>query len=310
MRPLALLALIAAAAAFPEEEGGLKVPLASSRAKGLRAEGAKRWSVAEATWQKVRRHEVVEPAELVLAIEASEDAVAKLEQSVRVEWDGATNDRLAEACRAWFGLRALLPEPATGEEKDAEKRRQKRIQDVRKLAMEYGASRRYELMLRRCDRCDGRGHLRSAFGDRPPPCSSCAQRGTVPDRGAILEARWLLQSPLYRADAGNSVRMDLDLRQAAIDAARFRPFVLATAIDGEPEDHDVWARVRVKEKVTEEPRGKSETRTTTHTFFRVGRVWYLWDPRADAALVTVPADGAPSGSDPGGSTAGSPSDPG
>lgn len=301
----AVFLLLLAGFAFAGEEPGLAVPLTSVRARSLREEGRKAWDAAAPVWTKAKAGEVVEPGALAAAVAAVEDAVAKWEQSLRVEWDDATNGTLAEACRAWYGMRVLLPaDPADDTRREAGRRR--RVQEVRKLVMEHGAARRLEMQIRRCDRCDGRGVLRAAFGDRPADCPACDRRGAVPHRGSILDAQWLVRSPLYRADTGNAVRMDLDLRRAGSDAARLAPFVQSVGIDGEVEDHDVWARVRAKEKVTDEPRGKPVTRQVEYVFFRVGRVWYLWDDRYDASVLPDPAARPATGSGPAGSTAGSP----
>lgn len=302
----AVLPLLLAGFAIAGEEPGLAVPLASARARSLREEGKKAWEAAAPVWTKAKAREVVEPDVLAAAVASVEEAVAKWEQSLRVEWDDATNGALAEACRAWYGMRALLPAaPADDAKREAGRRR--RVQEVRKLVMEHGAARRLETQVRRCDRCDGRGVLRAAFGDRPAECPACDRRGARPHRESILAAQWFVRSPLYRADTGNAVRMDLDLRRAASDAARLAPFVHSVGIDGEVEDHDVWARVRAKEKVTNEPRGRAETRQVEYVFFRVGRVWYLWDDRYDAAVLPDPAARPATGSGPAGSTAGSPS---
>jgi len=288
--------------AFGGDERGLAVPPVSVRARTLREEAKSAWEVAAPTWTRVKVREVVEPGALEAAVGAVEEAVAKWEQSLRIEWDEATNGALAEACRAWYGMRALLP-PAPADEAA----RRRRVQEVRKLALAYGASRRLGTQLRRCDRCDGRGVLRAAFGDRGADCPVCERKGALPHRDSILEAHWFVRSPLYRADPGNAVRMDLDLRRAASDAVRLAPFVQSVGIEGEVEDHDAWARVRLKEKVTDAPRGKPETRAVDYVFFRVGRIWYLWDERHDVEVLPDPSPRAATGSAPGGSTAGSPS---
>ncbi len=287
MRSLVLLLLIATV--FAEDEDGLTLPLTSFRARGLREEGTKQWQAAELVWEKQKAKEAVDAAEAAAALEAIELAVMRLEQALEIEWDAATNKLLANAARAWYALQPLAPPPP---EKDAAKLKARRIADLRRFALEYGAARRYESQVQRCSRCDGRGVLRGAFGDKPPPCGTCKQRGGVPVRKGILAARWFVQSPLFRDDTGNGQIFDRDLRQATLDPSRLSPYVKSVAIDGEVEDHGTWARVRVREKVSAEPGGKAEERKETLTLFRIGSRWYLWSRRYDEALIAIPEETA------------------
>ncbi|MGQ0612909.1 MAG: hypothetical protein ACT4PV_04095 [Planctomycetaceae bacterium] len=287
MRPVALMLLLASALAA--EEGGLTLPLTSFRARELREEGTKHWQSAETVWEKLKATEAVDAATAGAALEKVELAFTRLEQSLELEWDAATNTLLANAARAWYALHPLAPPPA---EKELAKLKSRRIADVRRFALEYGAARRYESQIQRCSRCDGRGVLSGAFGDKPPPCGTCKQRGGVPVRKGILAARWFVQSPLFRDDNGNALNLDRDLRQAAIDPSRLSPYVKSVAIHGEVEDHGTWARVRVREKVSPEPGGKSEERKETLTLFRIGSRWYIWSRRYDESLIAIPEETA------------------
>jgi len=288
MRLLPLLLLCCAPALPAEDEGGLDQPLTSFRAKQLREEGAKHWAASAAAREQLAAKQAVDPANAAAALDAVELALARLEQALELEWDAAANKVAADAARAWFALRPLAPAPP---EREAAKRRARRVADVRRFALEHGAARRFESLFQRCTRCDGRGVMPPAFQGKPPPCPACRQQGRLPVRKGILAARWFSHSPVYRDDASNARTVDRELRVAANDPTQLGPFVKSLAVDGEVEDHDTWARVTVREKLAREPGEKPEERKTVLTVFRVGDRWYLWERRFDDALVAIPQEG-------------------
>ncbi|MGH7161976.1 MAG: hypothetical protein ACREID_00725 [Planctomycetota bacterium] len=296
--PRALALALLASLAVAEEEAGLERPPSSLRARELREGGLKLWKEAEPLWHSARRDQPVEPAAVAEALAKIEDSVAQLERSLQAEWHAETNAAVAEAARAWHALRAKLPSPplpddpkerAKAEEAAARDRRQ-RAAEARRFVMEYGSARRYESQLERCDRCEGRKLIRSAFGDPPVPCAKCDQLGVRVVPKGLLAARWLPHSPAYRADVRNVVEMDRALRTAKFQTRLLAPFTKSVGIEGDVEDHDSWVRIRAVERIVQVPAAqKPEKAKVTYVLFRVGRVWYLWTRRYDAETVGVPA---------------------
>ena len=105
-------------------------------------------------------------------------------------------------------------------------------------------------------------------------------------RDAVLDARWFVQSPLFREDGRNISRIDSLLRTSRNQPDRLAPFVKSISIQG-VEDHDTWAKVVVKEKLQDKPKLKSTTEIRTYRFYRIGRNWYLWNSRADAKVLDL-----------------------
>ena len=274
----------------------LDEPPKSFRARKLREKATAAWTEAEAVRQRLhdKKAEPVAPEELAAAVAQLETVIFYFEKSLRIEWNERANRTQANALRAWFDLRPHLPAPVppkTEEEKKAHAKRLKKAKrqrngDLRKTIMEWGHDRRYDNMLTRCRRCDGRGVLSAPFGGRPPPCPSCSRMKMHLSRDAVLDARWYIQSPLFRDDGRNVNRIDSLLRSARHQPQRLAPFVKSISIQ-DVEDHDTWAKVVVKEKLQDKPKVKSTTEIRTYRLYRIGRNWYLWDSRADAKVLDL-----------------------
>ncbi|MCZ6574142.1 MAG: hypothetical protein O7C98_13370 [Planctomycetota bacterium] len=296
VRHLSLLALLLLATDAPAVEFTLEEPPKSFRARKLREKATAAWTEAEAVRQRLhdKKAEPVPPEEIAAAVAQLEKVIFFFEKSLRIEWNERANRTQASALRAWFDLRPHLPAPVppkTDEEKKArakllKKAKRQRSGDLRKTIMEWGHDRRYDNMLTRCRRCDGRGVLSAPFGGRPPPCPSCNRRKMHLSRRAVLDARWYIQSPLFREDGRNVSRMDSLLRTARHQPQRLAPFVKSISIQ-DVEDHDTWAKVVVKEKLQDKPKLKSTTEIQTYRLYRIGRNWYLWNSRADAKVLDL-----------------------
>lgn len=297
-RNLALLAILLFATAAPavDQPFALDEPAKSFRARKLRDKATAAWAQADQVRQRLhdKKAEPVSPEEIAATVARLEEIIFFFERSLRIEWNEKANRTQANAMRAWFELRPLLPAPTppkTDKEKKArasalKKARRQRNGDLRKTIMEWGSDRRYNSLLKRCRRCDGRGVLPSPFGDRPAPCPSCNRLKMHLSRDALLEARWYVQSPLYREDGRNVSRIDSLLRTSRHRPDQLAPFVKSISIQ-DVEDHDTWAKVVIKEKLQSKPKVKSTTEIRTYRFYRIGRNWYLWNSRADAKVLDL-----------------------
>ena len=295
---LALLTILFFATAAPavDQPFVLDQPAKSFRARKLREKASAAWTEAEAVRRRLhdKKAEPVPPEEIAAAVARLEKIVFFFEKSLRIEWNGTANRKQADAMRAWFDLRPHVPPPTppkTDEEKKARARELKKAKrqrngDLRKTIMTWGHDRRYNSLLKRCRRCDGRGVLPSPFGDRPAPCPSCNRMKMHLSRDALLDARWYVQSPLFREDGRNVSRIDRLLRTSRDQPNRLAPFVKSISIQA-VEDHDTWAKVVIKEKLHDKPKVKSTTEIRTYRFYRIGRNWYLWNARADAKVLDL-----------------------
>jgi hypothetical protein len=288
-----LLLAVFAGAALGEDPTDLEQPLTSAKARQLREQGNAIWQGIQPLSEKLRTKQEVTPAEAAPALAPLEQAVDLFERSLREEWHGDTNRTLASAVKTYFKLRALAPSPEPPPddaakkkaEGEAEKARRERISDLRAFVMEYGRERQAASLFRRCPTCDGRKEMRSPFGDRRD-CTACAKRGILLDREGIVKARWIRWGPLRRADSRHERDLNRLLRTKAGEDV-FGPYVRSVAIK-EVEDHDQWARVKTQEQ-THVAYGAQKTEKTdaVYLLYRVGRVWYLYDQRADRELMDL-----------------------
>lgn len=294
--PLLLFALTTAVASA--DEWDLQNPPHSPTAKRKREKALELWKELEPVFEKVKSKKVEEiaPEDATTACEKIEKFVMIVERELRREWNADANLALCDAVRTWYALRPRLPEvqlPTDEKErKKAEalvaKEHREQLKSARKLIMDYGSRRRHDKLLNRCPTCEGRLDIRNAFGDKHP-CPTCKRKGRLVDREGVVEARWLVHSPLYRADTRRQVEVNRILRLAGHDFKRLAPFVRSVAIDGDIEDHGVWIRVRTKEKIYPEPESKRTERVKrTYTLYRVGKVWYFYHFRYDSGLVEIP----------------------
>lgn len=291
VRRLAILALFPLLAHADEKD--LEQPPVSGKARELREQGQALWSSVQPVWDKVRHKQPVTPEEAAATVPVVEEAVELLERSIREEWNGETNRALADAARAWYWLQPLLPpeppdDPAV--KRLAEKERIARIREVRDFIMKWGRERRADSLLRTCTKCQGRKEIVSSFGDRSA-CNACGKRGRLVDREAVIAARWLRNSPLYRAQARHEQAVNRLLRSFAPDEQKdaFAPYVSSVLIK-DVEDNGLWARVKAVDTVQPAASsGKTEKEEVTYVLFRVGKVWYLYDKQADKDLIDLAA---------------------
>lgn len=303
MRQLSLLLALALLAHADEKD--LDQPPTSLKAKKLREEGKALWDGVQPVWEKVRYKKPVTPEEAAAAVPALEQAIPILEKSLEEEWNGETNRWLADASRCWYWLQPALPppEPPADEaakrkaEKDAQSERLARIREIRDFIMKWGRERRADSLLRTCPKCDGRKEIRSSFGDRSP-CTACSKRGRLVDREAVIEARWLRFSPLYRMQSRHEATLNRLLRALAPDESKdvFAPYLTSVSIK-DVEDNGLWARVKAVDIVQPSANSpKTEKQEVTYVLFRIGPVWYAYDLQADRELLdlteqlTPPAD--------------------
>jgi hypothetical protein len=173
-------------------------------------------------------------------------------------------------------------------EKAAEAARLARLRDIREFVMKWGRERRADSLFRLCPKCEGRKENRSPFGDKTP-CAACSKRGRLVNRDAVIAARWNRYSPLYRALTRHEQQLNRLLRSDAPDAKRdlFAPYIVSVGIK-EVEDHDVWARVRTQDQVQPSALSKqTEKADTVYILFRVGELWYSYDPDSDRDLLDL-----------------------
>lgn len=295
MRRALMLFPLAAVLFGADEATGVFAPPTLPRAKSLRDEGARIWSEVEPLWKELRARKPVDGAAAAAALPKIEEAASLFHRSVAAEWSSDANLLLAEAVRAWHGLRAVAPPPEPPQDPRGRERlerlRKDRIADARRLVVEWGAARRHDSQFLRCDRCDGRRELTNAYGDARFDCPKCRGAGSFLNTKTILGARWLTKSPLLRADGRAAHDLDLLLKTAGNYPKRLAPFLKSLVIEGEAEDHDVWVRFRTSEKTVEEP-GSARTAKSFNAYvlYRVGRLWFFYDPRYDKELVAVPEE--------------------
>ncbi len=293
--PLLALLLLPASGTLLAGEEGLEREPKNPRARELREEGKRLWAAVQPLAEKAKTKQPLEQEEIAAALRSLEDAALSYEKSLEMEWNSEANRQLGDALRGYFRLRALrvAAEPAdeaakAAAAKEAERDRRERLADTRKFVMDFGSARRYENLFGRCERCDGRGDLRSPFGDKSP-CTACSRGGMLPKERGILAARWLVNSPLYRANSTNFTQVDRMLRTAHTNPRPLAPFVKSVGISGDVEDHGDWVRIETKEQTIAEPGAKSVNKAkAVYTLFRVGRVWYIYTPRFDRELIDIP----------------------
>lgn len=298
-----IIVLAATTLTFAGETARLEQPFASSRAKGYRKKAKEAWTSVLPVLELVHADKPVEDSKLRAALPRIESTALNLERSLQLEWHAKVNDKLVEVITTWFDLRSRLPEPAPPEdpaereklEKARAKERKAQVRQARKALLEARNARRPEKQLIRCRACDGRGELRSAFGDKTK-CKACGGVTRHVDREGILEAQFLPYSPVWRADPRNEMKADRALRGADTNPSILAPYVKSSQVKGEVEDHDFWVRIRLREKQYKEPGGKDlETVEKTFVLYRVGKVWYLHGGRIDHVLFELPPEPDPEG---------------
>ena len=295
-----VLSVIVLASVLGAEDSILTQPASSSRAKSLRAKAHKAWAPVQPLWERIQNQEKLDPPTLQKMSLGIEAAIYEMERSLRVEWNGDANTELADMVEAWFQIRAMLPESKPPLDPDAlkkwkkerAKKKRKLLTDARKFVTAYGSARRYENLYDLCRKCDGRKFLRDPFGGVARPCTLCRRNGHLADSKAILKARWYVYSPLYRKAPRNTSKVERVLREATRTPHRVGPFITKMSIRGEIEDHDLWVRIRTKEKRFKKMDERKHPKSMEHTYtlFRVGRVWYLYSPRFDGKILEVPAE--------------------
>ncbi|MHC4931707.1 MAG: hypothetical protein ACYTGV_05900 [Planctomycetota bacterium] len=306
------LAAVALGGEKDSDSWDLANPPKSSRAAQYRKKAFASWDAARAVYEEVKPKKkrsrfgkeeekpelTIDPALVVKAVADIEDAVLNFERSIRLEWNQQANQAEADAVKAWFYLRDLIPpppEPATEDEREARERaadkvRSARIRELRKFIMEYGRSRRYSSQFQLCDRCQGRKEIRNAFGDRRP-CTRCDKTGFLPIYKGLVNAHWHCHSPLYRANSRRQSTANRVLRSARSDTRRAAPFIKSIAITGDIEDHDVWVRVNTKQKVQLKAKSKRiEKIEKAYILYRVGKVWFLYSPQHDIKVLILPEE--------------------
>ncbi len=291
--PLALL-LLPASVAFAADEGLEKEPK-HPRARELREEGKRLAAAVQPVAEKARTKQPLEQEAIAAAMGDLEGAALSYEKSLEMEWNSEANRQLGDVLRAYFRLKALRVATEPADEaakaqaaKEAERDRRERLADTRKFVMDLGSARRHENLFGRCERCDGRGVMHSPFGDKST-CATCASGGMLPKPKGILASRWLVNSPLYRANSTNFTQVDRMLRTAHLNSKPLAPFVKSIGIAGDVEDHVDWVRIEAKEQTIAEAGAKTVEKTkVVYTLFRVGKVWYLYTPRFDRELIDIP----------------------
>jgi len=292
--PLLALLLLPAGLALAGDEGLEKEPR-HPRAKELRAEGKRLWAAVQPVADKAKTKQPLEQEAIAAAMRDLESAALSYEKSLEMEWNSEANRQAGDVLRAYFRLKALRVASEPADEaakaqatKDAERDLRERLADTRKFVMDMGSARRYENLFGRCEKCDGRGVIHSPFGDKAE-CAACAKGGMLPKPKGILASRWLVNSPLYRANSTNFTQVDRMLRTAHLKSQPLAPFVKSVAISGDVEDHVDWVRITAKEQTIAEAGAKTVDKTkVVYTLFRVGKVWYVYTPRFDRELIDIP----------------------
>ncbi|MHC4941131.1 MAG: hypothetical protein ACYTHK_19520 [Planctomycetota bacterium] len=291
-----LVALMLGSFAVAGDDAGLDAPAKSPLAKRKRDEATALWHKGRAVHEEVRKGKKPAPEVIRQAIQDLENAVDLFEAAQRMEWDGKANQDEAECLRNWAGLREVAPPPEAPAD-PAEKTRweakqrsaaKERARDARRFVTKLLQARRHNKVFQRCGRCDGRGEIRSAFGDKSV-CKSCGGLKQTTNRKNLLKAYWMAHSPFFRADARNRSLMNQVLRMGVRAEKRIGPYIKSSSIDGKIEDHGWWFRVRTKEKVLEDGTQKKPTeRAETYIVMNVGRAWWVHSGRVDRELLVLP----------------------
>ena len=279
------------------DSDSLELPAKSSRAKTYRKRGEAAYGEAASVVKAVEKGGELPSAEVMRAAMASlETAATQFERSIETEWNGATNDRLADVVRGWYALREKTPPPPPPEDPVALKKfekarttaRKARLREARRTLVEALSARRHDKQVVRCDRCGGRGEMSSGFGQKYP-CPKCGGAKLHRSRQGIIEAHFLPFSPLWRADPRNEIAAVRLLRGAARRPEKLGPFIRSVTVRGKIEDHDYWVRIHTKEKQYTRPGQQStETVEMTYVLYRVGKNWWIHDGRADRKLFELP----------------------
>jgi len=310
LRPrITLLALAVAgvpgllALAADEEASPLKPAGDSRYARKYREQAEPLWEKAKAVVEQARTREPPTVEEMRAAMGEMEQAAPLYEKALHEFWSKEDNESLAALVKGWYELRGKLPappEPQTAEERKEfderlDKERKERVRDARKFLLEVLKARKYREQFERCGRCEGRGVLLGGFGDRQV-CPSCDGRRMRVDPAAVMAAWWLPLSPLHRADSRHAMRFERLVRSAERDPQKLAPFIYSASVDGEPEDHDVWIRFQIEEKIQPQADGgKVEKRDSSYVVYRVGDVWWLREDAADRDLFELPEEETPEG---------------
>jgi hypothetical protein len=291
-----LAVLLLGSFAIAGDVQGLNAPAKSPLAKRKRAEAAALGQKGRAVHEAVRKGDKPTADVILQAIEDLEGAINLYETAQRMEWNASANQDEAECVRGWAGLRAIAPAPEpptdpTEKQRWEAKQRsaaKERYRDARRFVTKLLQARRHRKVFQRCSRCDGRGEIRSAFGDKST-CKTCGGAKNTTHRKNLLKAFWMAHTPFFRADARNVARVNQVLRNGVSGEKRLGPYVHSSSIDGKIEDHGWWYRVRTKEKVIEEgAQGKPTERAETYVVMNVGRAWWVHAGRLDRDLLVLP----------------------
>ncbi|MHC4407856.1 MAG: hypothetical protein ACYS0E_14265 [Planctomycetota bacterium] len=291
-----LAVLLLGSFAIAGDVQGLDAPAKSPLAKRKRAAAAASWHKGRVVHEAVRKGEKPSGDVIRQALLDLENAVNLYEAAQIMEWSAVANREEAECVRNWAGLRAIAPapEPPTDptEKKRWESKRRgaakERARDARRFVTKLLQARRHRKVFQRCSRCDGRGELRSAFGDKST-CKTCGGFKNTTNRKNLLKGFWMAHTPFFRADARNIARVNQVLRNGVRGEKRLGPYVHSSSIDGKIEDHGWWYRVRTKEKVIAEgEQSKPTERAETYIVMNVGRAWWVHSGRLDRDLLVIP----------------------
>ena len=300
LRTLLALAIVAATASAVDTPG-LEVPLKSPVAKRLRAKAtvlyqkakAQAASLQERLRQPPDSEDYPVPDELRDAFRNAQDAIDLFEKAQRKEWDTATAMAEVDCLRTWIDLRKVMPAEEAPKDPEAlakwtkakARALKERKRDARRVFSKYEQGRRHAKLFAQCRRCDGRGELRSSFGEKST-CPSCRGNKVHAERRTILGSYWLCFSPFYRADGRNRSRVNQVLRTGVRSESRLAPFVQSYRIKGAAEDHGWWLRATVIEKVHEDPHTKKGTeQTVDYVIMKVGKSWWIHRGRVDTQLL-------------------------
>ena len=306
------------------EDWDLSKPIPSLRAKRMRKAAKALWVEAKPTCDLIAaldqspkkdrygrpiekkqpdvKPEDIDPQAVAAAVEKLELAALKYERALKQEWNPRANQRLCNVITAWFLAQPHLPKiPQPKDEKEKKKQesavkkeRTKHLGAARKRLMEYGSARRYQKLYHRCPRCEGRKDIRNPLDRRVTACKACRRTGLQVDRKGVVNARWMFNSPFFRADSRRQLEVNRKLRMAKYDTRRLAPFVKSVRITGKPEYHGTWVRITTLEKTHTDPAGKKIDKTdASYVLYRIGKLWYIYHHGYDKQLVDVPEEDAP-----------------
>jgi hypothetical protein len=290
MRLFGLLLILAPLALA--KPAGLEMPLKSPVARRLRIEAKATCDKARAVFDAVRKDPAPTDAEVRQAFADVGAAIGKFERAQRTEWDFATNTAEQKCVRLWVDLRKVVkpvpaptdPEAKAKWEKKQDKARRDTARDARRFLTKVLGTRRHAKLFGRCSRCDGRGDLRSAFGDSSV-CPNCKGKKHTANRRGILAAHWYSLSPFFRASGRERSKMNFVLQSGVGGEDRIAPFTKSVVVQGKVEDHGWWFRIRTKEKVLATGESKKATeREGDYLVVNLGRTWWLADRRSDRDL--------------------------